>query len=330
MKNLIVREIGPQEVHNWDRFVTESPTGTIFSNSSWMRVLNNSPNGTSFILGVFDKEEIVGGLLCFESKKGPIKILGHPPMTPFNPIIVKSNMSKRFSKIEKRLKQIISAITEYLVKKYNYISIFLTPHFLDIRPLLWNGWQPYVNYTYEIDLHDVDQLWNQIDKNAKYEINKAKKNGLKISNDKEEEEFYNLYDKTFQKQNLNPPISLDFFKNLVKIIIQEKKGKLYFASNNEDVVVASALVVWDDKKAYYLMASSDPIVKVGAPSFLLWNIIVDMSDRFKSIDLVGANTPHIIKFKREFSTSLVPYYSVEKFSSVFIKFIYNIYKKKFM
>ena len=163
-----------------------------------------------------------------------------------------------------------------------------------------------------------------MDKDAKYEINKAKNSGIIIEENKEIDKFLILYEKTFLRQNSKVPIKKGFIKDMVGTL--KNKCRLYSAITKENEVVSGALVVWDEKKAYYLMAASEPNLKHGANYLLLWHIIEDMSGKFNSIDLVGANIPNLIKFKREFATELVHYFVVEKYSPFFIEILDKLYR----
>ena len=129
------------------------------------------------------------------------------------------------------------------------------------------------------------------------------------------------------KQNLKVPLNRDFLRKMFKLLASRNKCRLYFANTKSKQILCGALIVWDNKKAYYLLAASDPDVKLGDNYLLLWNIIEDMSRKFTTMDLVGANIPNIIKFKREFATKLVPYYIVEKYSSFSIKILHMLYRK---
>jgi len=324
-ENLEIRELGENDLKAWDDFVERSPQGSIFSSSSWFKVLNEAHDGTSEILVVFKNGRIVGGILIFVRKKSIFKVVGLPPLTPFTSVLFDESNLKKLPKIESQQKIIIKAISDYLIKKYGFISISLQPNVGDIRQFLWCGWNAIVNYTYESEIRNLKELWNNLGKDARTTINKGKHNGLTISNG-DISDFYGLYVKTFSRQNLGTPIKEDFIKKLYCILSKNNKCKLYFSKTKEGKNAASALVVWDNKKAYYLLAASDPEIKEGAPSFLLWKIIEDISKSFEKLDLVGANTPHIVKFKNEFATKLVPYYGVEKYNSLILRYLVKVYK----
>ena len=327
MVELEIREIEGNELSKWDKFVEESKQGTVFSTTLWMEVLNRYPDGKSKILGIFRENEIISGILLYERKKAFLNIMAYPPLTPFTSILFNESKTSKFSNIESSQKKMINLINDYLSKNYNFIALQLDPSIKDIRHFLWRGWKSYASYTYEINLVNIKDLWERMDKDAKYEINKAKKNNVEISESKDIDKFLILYEKTFLKQNSKIPLNKDFIREMFKILISRGKCKLYFANTKEKETISGALTIWDNKKAYYLLAASDPTMKLGANYLLLWHIIENMSRKFTTIDLVGANIPNIVKFKREFATKLVPYYVVEKYKPTLVKILYSIYKK---
>ncbi|MBS3096349.1 GNAT family N-acetyltransferase, partial [Candidatus Woesearchaeota archaeon] len=311
MADFEVREIKESEFSAWDKFVEESKQGTLFSTSLWMEVLNKHKGGKAKLLGIFSSNELVSGILLYERKKAFFDIMAYPPLTPFTPIIFKETKTPKFSKIESSQKKIINEVNGYLAKNYNFIALQLEPSIKDIRPFLWLGWKSSVSYTYEMDLTNIGDLWEKIDKDAKYEINKAKKSNVEVSDGIDMGKFLVLYEKTFLKQNLKIPLDKYFIEEMFKILSGKNKCKLYYAKTADGEIISGALCVWDNKKSYYLLAANDPKINIGANYLLLWHIIQDMSKRCKVIDLVGANIPDIAKFKREFATNLVPYYIVE-------------------
>lgn len=328
MAGLEIREIRESEFPMWDKFVEESKQGTLFSTSLWMDILNKYPDGKAKLLGVFSSNDIISGILLYERRKAFLNIMAYPPLTPFTTILFKESNTSKFSKIENSQKKIIMLTDDYLNKKYNYSALQLEPSIKDVRPFLWLGWKPSVNYTYEIDLSNIKILWEKMDKDAKYEINKANKNNVQIVHGDNMEQFLVLYEKTFAKQNFKIPLNKDWLKNMFEILSREKKCRLYYAKSSKEEVISSALTVWDNKKAYYFLAVSEPKVSIGSNYLLLWHIIGEMSKKFTALDMVGANIPNIAKFKREFATKLTSYYIVEKYSSFLVEILGKLYRRK--
>ena len=58
---------------------------------------------------------------------------------------------------------------------------------------------------------------------------------------------------------------------------------------------------------------------------LVWKILQKVqSEGYKTFDFMGANTPKIIDFKKSFGGKLVTYYNLKRYSSSFIKTLFEI------
>ncbi len=314
---IILKEIEDYEA--WDEFVKGSPQGNIFSSSKWKRVVEGSTDYKGELLAFYRADEPVAGILVFSIKKGPFKVAYQPPLTPFTTLLFEKKKTDRLSKIESFEKEIIEKLDEKL-KGYSCNFLVMHPLIKDIRAFTLKKWQPGVNYTYILDISDIEKLWESIDKAAKYDIKRAEEKGIKIEISDDIDTFYDIYKKTFERQNIRKFPS----KKLIENILKSENSRLYLAKK-EDVVIAGAVVLFDEGISYYLLAASDPAFRdEKAPSLLLWNIAKDCSKSCSRMDLVGANTPQLIKFKRDFSPSLVPYYSVKKYNSNLLKIFKNI------
>ena len=327
MVDLIIREINESEYSSWDSFVEKSKQGNIFSTTLWMQVLNKYHDGKSKLIGIFKSNQLVCGILLYERKKAFLDIMAYPPLTPFCSIIFEDTTSSRISKVESSRKKIIGILDEYLIKNYNFVALQLEPSIRDIRPFTWLKWASTVNYTYRVKLGSEKFLWDVLEKDAKYEINKAKKNGITIEQGTDINDFLRLYEGTFKKQNIKTPLDTRWIKSMFEIMYKNGKCRLYYSKSQDKKTISGSLVVWDNKRAYYLLAASKPSDPSGSNYLLLWKIINDMSKKCSSIDLVGANIPNIVKFKREFATNLSSYYTVEKYSSFIIKVMDKVYRK---
>jgi len=174
MVDLEIREIKESEFATWDKFVENSKQGTLFSTSLWLEILNKYPDVNAKLLGIFRSNELLSGILLYERKKTFLNIMVYPPLTPFTSIIFRESKTSKFSKIESSQKKIISLVSDYLIKNYNYVALQLEPSIKDVRSFLWLGWKSSISYTYEIDIRNIKDLWAKIDKDAKYEIEKAR------------------------------------------------------------------------------------------------------------------------------------------------------------
>ncbi|MBI2559328.1 GNAT family N-acetyltransferase [Candidatus Woesearchaeota archaeon] len=324
---LLVRILKKDEYGMWDDFVEDSEQNSVFSKSFWADNICIHTKNKFHIYGVFNKNnELVAGLPIYSRRKGMFVIAIYPPITPFMGVVYARRKTDNFSKIESYQKEVVSALNERVKKDFGYITLALHPSVIDVRPFKWENWTIDMAYTYYVNLSDMGLLWKQLDKSTKYDIKKAEKNDLVFFESDEIKDFYQIYSGTYSRQKMTAPVSENFIYGLYKTLKPKNLCKLYFVKKGSELI-ASSLVVFDSNMAYYLLAASNHEFKqYKASSLLLWKILEDVSSKYKEIDLVGANTPKIISFKRGYVSKLVPYYVISKTSSSFMKFLIGFYK----
>ena len=105
--------------------------------------------------------------------------------------------------------------------------------------------------TIEIDLNkSLEELWKNADKDARWGVNKARKEGLKIDFPQDESEknyFYNLYKDTMVWNRLVPKKKEELNKKISKLFLCKKQG---------EIVAGAAIEIKDNKTILFLNASN--------------------------------------------------------------------------
>ncbi|MBI4283420.1 MAG: GNAT family N-acetyltransferase [Chloroflexi bacterium] len=317
-----VRVLAKSEYNLWDKLVDSSPQGTIFSSSTWLELMAETQEREARVYGCYSGQNLVGGCITLVTQKGPFKKGWVPPLTSYFGVVIQPHESPRISKQESLEGKIMRSLIERLQADFDSIKLSNHSSLIDIRPFLWARWRAETRYTFTADVRDIEAMWRGVDQEARYEINKARKNGVGVCHSDDIRQFSRLVELTFLRQGKAPEPSERLLLHLFDRLSRRGLCRLYLAGETQESANAGALVVWDSKRAYYLMAASDPAIRNGSPSLLLWTILEEMSQNFAEVDLVGANTPSIAKFKKDFASRLVPYYVVEHFSP-FFSTLYN-------
>lgn len=317
MESIDVREIEKEDYGLWDELVGKSSQGTIFHTSDWSSICADSLNKKLKIYGCFRNDCLVAGCSFYVHKKGFFKISSSAiTMTPFGGIILGEPLANNVRKQEEDLNDIVEALCTALKnERFDYIRLVNSPDFIDVRPFIWNGWKSVVYYTYYLDLHNFEE---NISKDARWTIKKAIKEGITTEKSEDITLFYKLFTETYMRQGLRPPISEDLFTNIFNLLQSKRLGEMWIAKTGSGEVAAVEIIVFDDKRAYrWSAASHTELRKTGATSMLLYEIFQDLKKKgFKEINLMAANTPHLAKFISQFNPRLIPYYSVEKKSTL--------------
>jgi hypothetical protein len=317
MSEIEVRELIKDEYKVWDELVEKSPQGTIFHNSSWLTIHSELLNKKLKIYGCFENDQLVGGCSLYIYKlirffKMASSAIG---MTPYGGVVLAQLQSTKVREQEQTYNKIIKSLRSVFDNEhFGYIQLRNSPDFVDIRPFTWNGWDSKVYYAYYLILNDFEK---RLSRDPKRNIKKAIKNEIRIEKSKDITSFYDLFEETFSRQGLKPPVTKGFVANIFDMLLKHKKGEMLIAKTKSEEIAAAEIFVYDNKRAYrWSAATHSELRKTGAYSLLLFDVFKDMQNRgFKEINLTAANSQQLAEFITGFNPKLVPYYVVEKSSN---------------
>lgn len=173
-----------------------------------------------------------------------------------------------------------------------------------------------IRATIEINLKkSIDELWENIDKDGRWGVNKARKENLIVSfslNNNDETEFYKLYKQTIIGNRLIPKDYSELKKGIDKLFLCKKEGR---------IIAGAAVKIEGDKIILFLNASSHEFLKYQPNNLLYWEIIKwSRENGFSIFDLGGyqLNTERgsklyeINKFKLRWGGEIKKYYIYDK------------------
>jgi hypothetical protein len=314
MHNTDVYTLSPSNLPEWDALVMKSPNGTIFHSSKWIKACAELLSIKEVLYCYYKDDELIGGCSVYEQKRYRFfsMAISTAPMTPYGGYIFSPFGSSKVRENEQIRTTIISEINNQMIQRFDYIKIVNSPEFFDIRPFSWSGWNSFVNYAYYFDLNE--HIEENISKNVRRTIRKAKKFKIIIEKENNADLFYFLFTKTYEKQNLPVPVTKDFLVKMIDMIISNNFGEIWIARTPDGEPAAAEIIIWDNKRAYRWAGALDPQFKdTGATSLLFFEIFQDLQKRgFHEINLMAGNTPHLANFISSFNPRLVPYYGIEK------------------
>jgi len=182
-------------------------------------------------------------------------------------------------------------------------------------PLYWCGYQQSTRYTYRLpDLSSEVELWKSMQPKIRTDIKKAQNRfGLCVREAISVAEFYELNCKTFVRQNMVAPYSLEQIERVDKACVENNARKIFVAEDKEGQLHAGVYLIWDKNSAYYLMGGGDPALRnSGATSLCLWEAIRYASTVTKSFDFEGSMIESIERFFRAFGAVQTPYFEISK------------------
>lgn len=321
MKNVIVRYLADEEYGLWDSFVEESVQGSIFNKSYWLKAVCNEFK----ILVCEENNKIIGGIVL-PSLYG--KFYKNPQLTPrLGVLLPPADKKRKYSTIISREMEIMSSLMEKFpkFKQFNYDFSY---NFTNFYPFIWENYDVSVRYTYVIeDLENIDKVYEDFQPDVRNDIKRAIKNNIRIESDFTIDDFYEINKKTFTRQGMEMPYSIETLRAIDQVLEEHNSRKMFFALNEDNVIIAATYIIYDKECAYYLMGGADPEHrKLGIQQLLNWEGIKFASTVSKSFDFEGSMVPNIESHFRKYGGTQKIIHNVYKCDPM-TQIVYNIARK---
>ncbi|KXS40681.1 MAG: hypothetical protein AWU59_2434 [Methanolobus sp. T82-4] len=319
----------------WDRFIDESPYGTIFHKWDFLRTVEKHTGSELHPLGVYITEELICIIPLFLKKVNGIRMILSPPpgtaipclgfvISPRCDVMNLSKKSQRMYEMGKLFSEKIDSMNA------NYVSIVLTPMFYDVRPFKWHGFaiDPMTIFMIDLD-RPLDDILKSFSSSRKSAIKKLDSYNLKLVESDDVSMFYGSSVERYREQGLKFPVAgKEYLEEALDLYPEDIK--LYYIRDGEDNTLGG-LMTAEYKRMSMWLGNVKPDVNVPVNEFLYWELIKKGQNKNYSIlELGGADVPNIAAFKAKFNPSLhVKYRLVKKdmIGKAAEWAFFNIYKK---
>jgi len=308
-----VRPLKMDEYFLWDNLVEQSPQGSIFSYSDYLRLLAEASKSSLRILGCFSNDSLLGGCSLLERRK---LLLGTYAVssgldTPFCGFLYQKTDTTRVRKNEIVYNACIHALCDYIKKEqYSSIQITNSPDLFDLRPFIRSGWRGKVAYTYYIDLHTLS--YENFSSYVKNCIKKAMDCGFSYNTDCSIDDHCQIIDDTKKQNNVSSPFHDAQLHKFYDFFQTTHSGHIRAIKDSSGRTVASYFWVWDSQRAYAWNAAMLPgLQDSGVNHLLIYHSLKELQEMgFSEVNIMHANTPHMTGIVTGFNPVLIPYYSV--------------------
>lgn len=310
-QNLVLCEASDDTA--WDAFVDQSPQGTIFSKTAFLRSL-----GAPFRRWLVQREDRTLAQWAL-IEDGPGRAIRYP-YTPYQGILLapaQQRLARQRVLDEFRL-------TDFLIKelttRYTVLNSAMCWTFEDLRPFLWHHHgmpgQPRflvaLRYTAVLQLQTLDPSRPTVAWRAcrRQELRKAAQ--IVTSESDDVDEFLRIYQRTFVRQGLTLPESqADLVRRITHSALAGGYGRLSACKVCKETA-AMSLFLYDRKRAYHLFAANEPEHRgTGAATRLMLDNILEARHRgLFELDFVGVNSPTRGDFKISFNPQLKSYFEL--------------------
>jgi lipid II:glycine glycyltransferase (peptidoglycan interpeptide bridge formation enzyme) len=194
----------------------------------------------------------------------------------------------------------------------NYVSIYLPPGFIDMRPFKWHEYVVDTHYTYTLDLKvHLNDIWGGFDATCRKNIKRSEKLKPVIKQVHDVDRFYSIMEKRYEKQGLNLPIfSPQYLADLLATF--PNNIKMYFIYLGGEVIALCINCEYKSRIIHWLGAAKFDN-GIAGNDYLLWESIkIAKAAGFTEFEIQGANQKRLSQFKSKFNPRLDVYYSIEK------------------
>jgi GNAT acetyltransferase-like protein len=240
-----------------------------------------------------------------------LRILTMPPLTQtLGPWLAPSAAKPANALGEEH--QLLTALEAGLPAADAFVQHF-SPSIRNALPFHWAGYRLELQYTYRLEgLDSEEALWEGLRGNIRREIRKARTR-VEVRDDLALDRFHAIWAKTFARQGLPAPVSLEELARLDAACARHGARTMLCAQDDEGRVHAVSYVVADRKAAFYLIGGGDPELRTsGASSLLMWESILRARATTDVFDFEGSMLRPVERFFRAFGSRQTPYVRVSR------------------
>ncbi|MFX1518978.1 MAG: lipid II:glycine glycyltransferase FemX [Promethearchaeota archaeon] len=299
--------------NEWNSVVYNSKDGSIFHTFEWVDVLEKE-YGEKVLIGAWLNGKLVG---VFPSIVGGREIfpkhirsfmLGYDHG---GPISINDN--------QQIIKEMVYKFEEIAKTKANKATIVVPCNRNGTSEFEEVGFSKRLESTFIVDLKKpADELWKNLDSNARGSVRKAIKKGLtiRLANKRSEiERYYNLFLETTGKAELDLGFrSKKFYYNIWDELSANGLAKIFFVELNDEIISGAVILLYKKTIIGFCAGTLNEYRAYQPSSLLYWHIIEwGNKNGFEYLDLGGGlYVPSLYQFKKRWGGELTDYYVFTK------------------
>jgi hypothetical protein len=257
-----------------------------------------------------EQGEIVGAMPYLLRKRAWYKYILMPQMSQIGGIWVNAETTGDRWKIAEVCRQISEQLDQ--MKLAYYYQQYL-PGSLCVDAMKALGFKAKERVTYRVDdLSDLDKLIGSFSKNKKRQLQKAL--SLHIDNTMTVEDFYRFHSRCLETRGRQISYTREFLLVLERKLKRVHQYRIISVCNADGQPYAAAFLVWDKHYLYYLIPALDHAFNdSGAGALLALEAMKLARELHVQFDFEGSMNRGIARHYKQFGSSPVTYYGVEKY-----------------
>jgi len=304
-----VRQLEEKDYDGWTRFVAESTSGSPYALPSYLETLCSVTSRQFSIFGVYRGSELVGGVPLYMGRtKAGLVAWDHKLLFYHSPVVRDYVTKYPFERTSRHF-SILAAIENHLrCHECDHLALYIRHTITDVRPFLVKGWNVFPNYSYVVNLNDLDHTWSCVGQNLRRLVERAESRGLVHTDDDDFNSFFRLHQETCHRKGRRVYLPEPAFKAFFEKLKMAGLCRLYQVRLPDGRAIASHLVVTGPHPVCHNLcaASDDEYLHMGSSPFLYWTSFKALSKQgYTAIDLSGAPINGVTRFKKQLGGDLV-------------------------
>lgn len=321
------RFITESEYPEWNRLVSTAPSGSVYSMPEYLDVLCRAAGGSFKILAAFQGDEIVGGVALYERPSPAGVYVANRLLLYYNGLVLKEYNTKYPSERTDRQFAALAAIEEALrAQPYARLSLHNRHPVCDLRPFFLSEWTIRPNYSYVVNIADMQAAWGRVEQNLRRLINRATEKGIVFSDDDDFAGFYAMHTSTAERKGAYIYLAQDAYESWFRALHAQGLCKLYQARTSEGRSVAAQLVLTGRHPVTHTVsaAAEAEFLNTGVNPFLRWRAFEALNKLgHTGNDLTDAFPNPVSKFKGQLGGDLVMNTTVSRPDSLAYRWQYR-------
>lgn len=306
---MLVRYLDKSEYEMWNRFVDESPEGSIYGKTWYLDALSASYK----ILVVINDKEIFAGIAL---AKNEIHTFSNPLLCKYLGIYFKKLDGNESRQISKKIE--LSNMLIFEIKKVKTFDYTFHPNYNNWLPFYWAGYKQTTKYSYllEIENKSKEDIFQCFSRELKNRINKFSNVAYTIDFCNHFELVYSIIKNTYLRKGVIIPFQKKKLEGFINKMQDNNSIKFVNVFYN-DIIIAFTISIHDKNAAYLILHGVDNTRKIpGNHEFAIFNTILQYNQTHKIFDFEGSMIKKIEFFYRKFGGTLIPYSKIYKRSFI--------------
>jgi len=305
MTDLPVREVKQTEWDRWDDWLALQPWGSPFSSAWWLDANCRAFGGHPLLLGVFDGDELAGGVSLRVTDAGPAHVVRSSML--YNPIVVAAGSAQSRQKV-------LATLLEDMARRRLVVPpLACTTDMVDLRQAVWHHWNLTASWTVVTALRTWI-LEEDVSRAELRQMRKAQRAEVTARVEPPDADvLYNLMQLAMKRHGHEESLTREQLRTLVEAT--GAHGMQTVVRGADDVPLSAGFVMAHGTRVVYgIWAGTSAIgLTKGASVAMYVFLLKELQARgYEYFDWCGADVPGVSDFKLEFGGTLTTRFAISR------------------